>query len=210
MGSTPLWHAIIRYPQRHQHITLAYPSQLFSSRSQVGGAGVGRCVAISHQCRAACVLLLCAPRVLLLMLLPHPTSPSCRYLLRSVCFQVKQLVRSYCRLYCAAYGQLLEANATATAAGPFGSGSSTSTGAGNQGQQVGHHAATAAAAGKAHKLLWVTSQRWVMGLLVDRDVEVFITLDPLTEKDVGLKVAETLKRLFGDRARRQDLLVPGL
>lgn len=122
---------------------------------------------------------------------------------------MKQLVRSYCRLYCAAYGQLLGANATATAAGPFGSGSSTSTsGAGSSSSHS--HAATAAAAGKANKLLWVTSQRWVTGVLVDRDVEVYVTFDPLTEKDVGLKMAETLKRLFGDKARRQDLLVPGL
>lgn len=35
LGSTPLWHALIRYPQRHQHITLAYPQQLFAARSQV-------------------------------------------------------------------------------------------------------------------------------------------------------------------------------
>jgi hypothetical protein len=35
VGSTPLWHALIRYPQRHQHITLAYPQQLFAARSQV-------------------------------------------------------------------------------------------------------------------------------------------------------------------------------
>jgi hypothetical protein len=35
VGSTPLWHALIRYPQRHQHITLAYPQQLFPARSQV-------------------------------------------------------------------------------------------------------------------------------------------------------------------------------
>lgn len=154
LGSTPLWHALIRYPQRHQHITLAYPQQLFAARSQV-----------------------------------------------------KQLVRSYCRLYCAAYGQLLQANAMAIAAGPFGSGSSGTGGSSSSSQS---HAATVAAAGKAHKLLWVTSQRWVTGVLVDRDVEVYATFDPLTEKDVGLKMAETLKRLFGDRARRQDLLVPGL
>jgi hypothetical protein len=36
VGSTPLWHAVIRYPQRHQHITLAYPQQLSAARSQVG------------------------------------------------------------------------------------------------------------------------------------------------------------------------------
>jgi hypothetical protein len=35
VGSTPLWHATIRYPQRHQHITLAYPPALFNTRSQV-------------------------------------------------------------------------------------------------------------------------------------------------------------------------------
>ena len=130
--------------------------------------------------------------------------------MHACCLQIKQLVRSYCRLYCAVYGQLLEANATATAPGPFGSGasssSSTSTGGGSS-----QHAATAgAAAGKAAKLVWVTSQRWVTGVLADRDVEVYVTLDPLTEKEVGLKVAETLKRLFGDKTRRQDLLVPGL
>jgi len=121
--------------------------------------------------------------------------------------QVKQLVRSYCRLYCTAYGQLLEANAMATAAGPFGSGSSSSS---TGGAGTSHAATAAAAAGKAHKLMWVTSQRWVTGVLVDRDVEVYVTFDPLTEKDLGLKMAETLKRLFGDKARRQDLLVPGL
>lgn len=118
-------------------------------------------------------------------------------------------MRSYCRLYCAAYGQLLAANAMATAAGPFGSGSGD-TGSSSSSSSSQSHAATVAAAGKAHKLLWVTSQRWVTGVLVDRDVEVYATFDPLTEKDVGLKMAETLKRLFGDRARRQDLLVPGL
>jgi hypothetical protein len=120
-----------------------------------------------------------------------------------VVLQVKQLVRSYCRLYCSVYGQLLNANATATAAGPFGSGSSSSGSSQS-------HAVTAVAAGKAHKLLWVTSDRWVTGVLVDRDVEVYATFDPLTEKDVGLKMAATLQRLFGDKARRQDLLVPGL
>jgi hypothetical protein len=119
-----------------------------------------------------------------------------------VVLQVKQLVRSYCRLYCSVYGQLLNANATATAAGPFGSGGSSGSSQ--------SHAATAAAAGKAHKLLWVTSNRWVTGVLVDRDVEVYATFDPLTEKDVGLKMVATLQRLFGDKARRQDLLVPGL
>lgn len=125
--------------------------------------------------------------------------------------QVKQLVRSYCRLYCSAYGQLLEANAMATAAGPFGSGSSSATSSGGASSSTSQsHAATAAAAGKAHKLLWVTSQRWVTGVLADRDVEVYATFDPLTEKDVGLKMAETLKRLFGDKARRQDLLIAGL
>jgi hypothetical protein len=94
----------------------------------------------------------------------------------------------------------------ATAAGPFGSGS-TSSSSSSSSQS---HAATAAAAGKAHKLLWVTNQQWVTGVVIDRDVEVYVTFDPLTEKDVGLKMAETLKRLFGDKTRRQDLLVSGL
>lgn len=122
--------------------------------------------------------------------------------------QVKQLVRSYCRLYCCAYGHLLEVNATATAAGPFGNGSSSSNG--GAGCANRSHAATAAATGRAHKLSWVTSQQWVTGVVVDRDVEVYVTFDPLMEKDAGLKMAETLKRLFADKARRQDLLIPGL
>lgn len=97
----------------------------------------------------------------------------------------------------------------ATAAGPFGSGS-TSTSSGGASSSSQSHAATAAAAGKAHKLLWVTNQQWVTGVMIDREVEVYATFDPLTEKDVGLKMAETLKRLFGDKTRRQDLLVSGL
>lgn len=63
---------------------------------------------------------------------------------------------------------------------------------------------------RSHKLVWVSSERWVTGVIVDREVEVYVTFDPLTEKDVGLKLAESLRRLFADKARQQELLVPGL
>lgn len=63
---------------------------------------------------------------------------------------------------------------------------------------------------RSHKLVWVTSQKWVTGVVVDREVEVYVTFDPLTEKDVGLKLIEQLRRYFADKARQQELLVPGL
>jgi hypothetical protein len=63
---------------------------------------------------------------------------------------------------------------------------------------------------RSNKLVWVSSESWVTGVIVDREVEVYVTFDPLTEKDVGLKLVESLRRLFFDKARQQDLLVPGL
>lgn len=192
-GTTPLWHAVVRYPQRRQHITLNYPQELFTHRKQR-----------------------------------------------------KQLVRSYCRLFAAAYAPLLEAathgSKSSSGAGPGvtsqpggprsgsgpagGTSSATSAassiasivGAGS----VGSGAAAAAAAAAAYvlpyatgqprsnRLVWVTTNRWVTGVIVDRDVEVYVTFDPLTEKEVGLKLVEQLRRHYGDKTLQQELLVPGL
>lgn len=124
--------------------------------------------------------------------------------------QVKQLVRSYCRLYCAAYAPVLEQHAAAAAAAAA---PASSSGVGSSSGLAGLMAAGSQLAGgtaRPHKLVWVTTSRWATGVLVDGDVEVYVTLDPLTEKDVGLRAAEALHRLFGDRARRAELLVPGL
>eukprot|EP00879_Flechtneria_rotunda_P009337 GHRR01009776.1.p1 GENE.GHRR01009776.1~~GHRR01009776.1.p1 ORF type:complete len:553 (+),score=217.36 GHRR01009776.1:549-2207(+) len=187
VGSTPFWHAIIRFPQRHQHITLQYPPQLFATRSQQ-----------------------------------------------------KQLVRQYCRLFCAAHAQLLEqpplAGSSSTGIGPNtmlaglssqGDGSGSSTGSSSTSSSiasiVGSSSTAAAAAAAAasyvlpsngqsrpHKVVWVTHQRWVTGVLVDRDIEVYATFDPLTEKEEGLKLVDMLRRLFADKSKHQELLVPGL
>lgn len=123
-------------------------------------------------------------------------------------------MRSYCRLHCAAYAQVLQHQAAAAAAvagstatsGASSSGLAGMVAAGSQ-QLAG---AVAGSAARPHKLVWVTSERWVTGVLVDRDVEVYVTFDPLTEKELGLKMAEVLRRLFGDKGRRGELLIPGL
>lgn len=194
-GSTPLWHALVRYPQRKQHLTLCQPQELFADRRQ------------------------------------H-----------------KQLVRSYCRLFCAAYAPLLEAGLQGSKGSsgvgpgvtthPGGPGSSSGPAGGTSGVtsaassianivgagpgSMGSGAAAAAAAAAAyvlpyagghprgHKLVWVTCQKWVTGVVVDRDVEVYVTFDPLTEKEVGLQLVDQLRRYFGDKGRQQELLVSGL
>ncbi|WIA40971.1 hypothetical protein OEZ86_004619 [Tetradesmus obliquus] len=128
VGSTPLWHAVVRFPQRKQHLTLNFPQELFTARtasSAAGGMGSGAAAAAA----AAAAYML-----------------------------------------------------------PYG----------------------AMGVPRSHKLVWVSSERWVTGVIVDREVEVYVTFDPLTEKDVGLKLAESLRRLFADKARQQELLVPGL
>jgi hypothetical protein len=189
-GTSPLWHAVIRFPQRRQHLTLHYPAALFTSSQQ------------------------------------H-----------------KQLVRSYCRLYSAAYSQQLEqpagaagiqvpsggdsssnsssaAAAAASGGGQYAGSSSSSIAsivgaAAGDGGSVGSAAAAAAAyvlqqPPRAHRLVWVTSHQWVTGVLTDRQVEVYVTFDPLTDKQTGLQLAEQLKQLFSDKGRQQELLLTGV
>jgi hypothetical protein len=128
--------------------------------------------------------------------------------------QVKQVVRSYCRLHCAAYAQVLEQQHAAAAAVATGSSSGQATGSSSFAGLVAagsqQLAAAAASGARPHKLVWVSSSRWATGVLVDRDVEVYATLDPLTDRELGLKFVETLRRLFADKGRRGELLVPGL
>eukprot|EP00775_Hariotina_reticulata_P007620 gene7620-7822_t len=52
--------------------------------------------------------------------------------------------------------------------------------------------------------------KWVTGLLTDKHIEVYVTFDPLTDKETGLELAEQLKQLFADKGRQQELLLTGV
>jgi hypothetical protein len=45
---------------------------------------------------------------------------------------------------------------------------------------------------------------------VDKEVELYLMLDPLTDHEQGVRVAEVLRKVYGDKARQSELLVPGL
>ena len=145
----------------------------------------------------------------------------------------KEVVRAYSRLHCAAYAPVMSAHAASANHG-IGNGasghsasSSSSSGGGLGGLLSGGGAATAAAAAaaaaasaassyvlpaaplRASRLVWVSGRRWVGVLSVDKEVELYLLLDPLTDHEQGIKVAEVLRKVFGDKARQAELLVPG-
>lgn len=198
LGSTPLWHAVIYYPQRHQHIMLGYPEELFPQRSQ-------RKQLVCSYCR-----LFCAAHGAVLEAEAQGIRSSGTWL-----------------------GPAISSNTGGPSSSSGGGGSSGGTssvmnaagsiasivGAGSASVGSGAAAVAAAAAAyvlphggghpRSNKLVWVTSQRWVTGVVPDRDVEVYATFDPLTDKELGLKYVEQLKKFFGDKLKQQELLVPG-
>lgn len=204
VGSTPLWHAVIRYPQRRQHITLNFPPELFPLRPQ-------RKQLVRSYCR-----LFCAAHSQVLEAAAAAGSTGGGSGSSSMGGHHGSVLGP---LVPNTPGGAIPAGAVGVSSSSIANivgAASAATGA------VGSGAAAAAAAAAAymlpyaggqprlHKVVWVTGQRWVTGVLVDREVELYVTFDPLTEKDVGLKLAETLRRAFADRVKQHELLVPGL
>lgn len=193
---TPLWHAVVRYPSRQQHVALHYPEDLFAARRQrkqlvrsyvrlhdaaYGGALDARAAAAAASAASAAAAGPAAAQHAGGGSRSSSSSPD-----RSGRGIASATVSSISAIVGAASGA--GTSSTGTAAAPRLPGGSS----------------------RPHKLLWVTSGRWVAALLVDRDVELYAIFDPLTEKVVGLRLIEALRRHYSERARQGELLAMGL
>jgi hypothetical protein len=210
VGSTPLWHAVVKFPQRKQHLMLNFPPELFAARSQqkqlVRSYCRLFCAAHAHVLEAAAAAAAGAQGG------GSSSSTNAAGVYGSGVFVP----------HVTAGGTIggTAGSTSSSIAGIVGAaGAAASSAAGGMGSGAAAAAAAAAAymlpygamgVPRSHKLVWVSSDRWVTGVIVDREVELYVTFDPLTEKDVGLKLAESLRRLFADKVRQQELLVPGL
>jgi hypothetical protein len=180
-GRTPLWHFLVRFPAKRQFVQAA--------------------------------------------LLPHLGGTP----------QLKALTALYVRMYSTAYVQALQrdrerdrGSVEGTSAG-LGTASGGAAAGGVAGGPVGAAlpsgaagaaavaAAAAAAAASAYvlpasqprpaRLVWVSGPHCVAACLPDREVELYVTFDPLTDKELGLRICEQLKRHFADRTRQTELLM---
>ena len=60
---------------------------------------------------------------------------------------------------------------------------------------------------KPLKTLWVTKDAWLLVAFVDKDYELFVTFDPLTDKETAMKICEQLQKHFSSRPTQTSLLL---
>lgn len=185
-GRTPLWHYLVHWPGQHQHITAAWPSDLLAGQ------------AVQEEVLRQYSRLYCTAHAPVLA-----TQPA------------------------AANTGIGNGSGSSSGAGGSNSGGGAAEPSlassilglpGSMGSSGGASAMAAAATAASYvlpyapprpsRVVWAATRRWVGVASIDKEVEVYCVMDPLTDADTAGRVVEVIRKHYSDKAVQAGLLVP--